>query len=332
MNEITKTNKDKAYELNSRILACANAAYSSLMESAKLLKEMRDTKLYLEMGYESFEDYTVAELGIHERQAYTYIKPYEELGERFLQSNANLGITKLALIAQLPSVDRNEFVENNNLAGMTVEQVKQLVKETDAKGEQLGLLTGERDAAKEERDEALQDAEKAEKRIAELEKELEAEKNKPVPVAVSEPNPAEIEKIKDEAIAKAKKTADKELKAAKKELEEKHKKELADAGEKAKAETEKALAEYKQKLSDIDAEKADALKRAEQLEKQLVVSSSAETVKFKFYFDALDGDFKNITESLKKLFEESPDTAAKFKNACYGALDIMKKSLDGINS
>ena len=56
MNEITKTNKDKAYELNSRILACANAAYSSLMESAKLLKEMRDTKLYLEMGYESFEE------------------------------------------------------------------------------------------------------------------------------------------------------------------------------------------------------------------------------------------------------------------------------------
>lgn len=332
MNEITKTNKDKAYELNSRILACANAAYSSLMESAKLLKEMRDTKLYLEMGYESFEDYTVAELGIHERQAYTYIKPYEELGERFLQSNANLGITKLALIAQLPSVDREEFTENNDLAGMTVEQVKQLVKENDAKGEQLGLLTDERDAAKEERDEALQDAEKAEKRIAELEKELEAEKNKPVPVAVSEPNPAEIEKIKDEAIAKAKKTADKELKAAKKELEEKHKKELADAGEKAKAETEKALAEYKQKLLDIDSEKAEAVKRAEQLEKQLVVSSSAETVKFKFYFDALDGDFKNITESLKKLFEESPDTAAKFKNACYSALDIMKNSLDGINS
>ena len=148
MNEITKTNKDKAYELNSRILACANAAYASLMESAKLLKEMRDTKLYIEMGYENFEDYTVAELGIHERQAYTYIKPYEELGERFLQSNANLGITKLALIAQLPSVDREEFVENNNLAGMTVEQVRQLVKDNDAKGEQLVLLTDERDAAK----------------------------------------------------------------------------------------------------------------------------------------------------------------------------------------
>lgn len=330
MNEITKTNKDKAYELNSRILACANAAYASLMESAKLLKEMRDTKLYIEMGYENFEDYTVAELGIHERQAYTYIKPYEELGERFLQSNANLGITKLALIAQLPSVDRNEFVENNNLAGMTVEQVKQLVKDNDAKGEQLDMLADERDAAKEERDEALQDAEKAEKRIAELEKELEAEKNKPVPVAVSEPDPAEIEKLKDEAIAKAKKTADKELKAAKKELEEKHKKELADAGEKAKAETEKALAEYKQKLSDIDGEKAEAVKRAEQLEKQLAVSSSAETVKFSFYFEALNTDFNKITESLKKQAEENPETAAKFKKACYGALDIMKNNLDKI--
>ena len=323
MNEITKTNKDKAYELNSRILACANAAYSSLMESAKLLKEMRDTKLYLEMGYENFEDYTVAELGIHERQAYTYIKPYEELGERFLQSNANLGITKLALIAQLPSVDREEFTENNDLAGMTVEQVKQLVKENDQKGEQLNLL-------QDERDEAIENKHTAEQRIAELEKELADERSKPVPVVVSEPDPAEIQKIKDEAAAKAKKTADKEIKAAKKELEDKHKKELTAASEKAKADTEKALAEYKQKLSEIDTAKADAVKRAEQLEKQLAVSSSAETVKFKFYFDALDGDFKKITESLKKQFEENPETAAKFKNACYGALDIMKKRLDGI--
>ena len=327
MNEITKTNKDKAYELNSRILACANAAYASLMESAKLLKEMRDTKLYLEMGYDSFEDYTVAELGIHERQAYTYIKPYEELGERFLQSNANLGITKLALIAQLPSVDREEFTENNDLAGMTVEQVKQLVKENDAKGEQLELLADERNAAKEERDEAIQDAEK---RIAELEKELEAERNKPVPVAVAEPDPAEMQKIKDKAAESAKKAADKELRAAKKELEEKHKKELAEAAEKAKADAEKTLSEYEQKLADIDSEKAKALERAKQLEKQLVVSSSAETVKFSFYFEALNTDFNKITESLKKQAEGNPETAAKFKKACYGALDIMKKRLDEI--
>ncbi len=330
MNEMAKTNKDKAYELNSRILACANAAYSSLMESAKLLKEMRDTKLYLEMGYESFENYTVAELGIHERQAYTYIKPYEELGERFLQSNANLGITKLALIAQLPSIDREEFTENNDLAGMTVEQVRQLVKDNDAKGEQLDMLADERDAAKEERDEALQDAEKAEKRIAELEKELEEERNKPLPVAVAEPDPAEIKKIKDEAAESAKKAADKELRAAKKELEEKHKKEIAEAAEKAKADCDKAVAEYKQRLADIDGEKAEALERARQLEKQLAVSSSAETVKFKFYFDALDGDFKKITESLKKQFEENSETAAKFKKACYSALDIMKNNLDKI--
>ena len=117
---------------------------------------------------------------------------------------------------------------------------------------------------------------------------------------------------------------------SKKELEEKHKKELAEAAEKAKADAEKTLSEYEQKLADIDSEKAKALERAKQLEKQLAVSSSAETVKFKFYFDALDGDFKKITESLKKQFEEKPETAAKFKNACYGALDIMKKRLDEI--
>lgn len=328
MNEISTTNKERAYELNSRILACANAAYSSLMESAKLLKEMRDTKLYVEMGYEKFEDYTVAELGIHERQAYTYIKPYEELGERFLQSNANLGITKLALIAQLPSVDRKEFTENNDLAGMTVEQVKQLVRENNEKGEQLGLLTDEKNAIKEDRDEALSDLAKAEKRMVELEKELEEVKNKPVPVAVREPDPAEIQKIKDEAAAVAKKKSDKEIKTIKKELEEKHKKELDEAGEKAKSDTEKAIFEYKQKLSDIGDERAKAVKRAEQLEKQLAVSSSAETVKFKFYFDALDSDFKKITESLNELYKNDSETAGKFKNACIRALEIMKSNLN----
>lgn len=330
MNELEKTNREKAYELTSKILACANTACVSLMELSRLLKEMRDTKLYSEMGYEKFGDYTVKELGIKERQAYTYIKPFEELGERFLQSNANLGITKLSLLTQIPAIEREDFIEKNDLAGMTVEEVKKLVKENDAKGEQLSLLADERDSIREERDEFLKETEKAEERILELEKELEAERNKPVPVAVKETDPAEIQKIKDEESVKAKKAADKELAAAKKELEAKYKKELEAASDKAKTDTEKAVAEYKQKLSDVDLEKAEVIKRAEQLEKQLAVSSSAETVKFKFYFDSLDGDFKKITESLKKLFEESPETAEKFKTACRRALDIMKETIDDI--
>lgn len=328
MNEITKSNKDKAYELNSRILACANAAYASLMESAKLLKEMRDTKLYTEMGYEKFEDYTVAELGIHERQAYTYIKPYEELGERFLQSNANLGITKLALIAQLPSVDREEFVEKNDLSGMTVEQVKQLVKENDEKGEQLEMLADERDIAKEKRDEALQDITRAEQRISELEKELENERNKPAVVAEIKPDPAEMQKIKNEAAEKAKKSADKEIEKTKKVIEEQHKKELDTVRAAAKAEAQKTVEEYKKKLSDIDAEKSEAVKRAEFLEKQMAVSSSAETIKFKFYFDALNADFKKIIESLKQIAEKDPEAGKKYKTACFSAIDIIRHTLE----
>lgn len=72
-----------------------------------------------------------------------------------------------------------------------------MLKRTTLSGEQLNIL-------QDERDEALEDADKAEKRIAELEKELEEERNKPVPVAVAEPDPAEIKKIKDEAAESAK--------------------------------------------------------------------------------------------------------------------------------
>lgn len=330
MNELTEI-KDKqveAQELDQLIKIHANMAWQNLMESARCLKQMRDTKLYLELGYESFGDYSQQSLNIKERQAYTYISAYENLGERFLQSNANLGITKLALLAAVPPLERDEVMRENDIAGMTVEQVKALVAENNNKGEQLEMLTDERDAIKSELEETEKTAAIYEERIAELEIELEKERTKPVEVAVREPDPEEIKKIRAEAEAAAKKSADKEIKAAKKQLEDKHKTELeeiAQESEKAKAE---AVAEYKKQLSEIDAEKAEAVKRAESLEKQLAVASSAETVKFQFYFDALQQDVGKICESIRKLRNESAESAEKFRSAMIKYTDIIRNSLE----
>ena len=330
MNKLTET-KDRqveAQELDQLIKIHANMAWQNLMESARCLKQMRDTKLYLELGYESFGDYSQQSLNIKERQAYTYISAYENLGERFLQSNANLGITKLALLASVPPLERDEVMRENDIAGMTVEQVKALVAENNNKGEQLEMLTDERDAIKSELEETEKTAAIYEERIAELETELEKERTKPVEVAVREPDPEEIKKIRAEAEAAAKKCADKEIKAAKKQLEDKHKTELeeiAQESEKAKAE---AVAEYKKQLSEIDAEKAEAVKRAESLEKQLAVASSAETVKFQFYFDALQQDVGKICESIRKLRNESAESAEKFRSAMIKYTDIIRNSLE----
>lgn len=330
MNELTEI-KDKqveAQELDQLIKIHANLAWKNITESMRCLKQMLDTKLYLELGYESFADYTQRSLNIKERQAYTYISTYEKLGERFLQSNANLGITKLAILAAVPPLERDEVLENNDIAGMTVEQVKALVAENNNKGEQIEMLTDERNQIRDERDEIAKDAAAYEEKIAALQIELDKERSKPIEVAVREPDPDTLKKMEAYAEELARKSAEKEIKKAKKELTDKHKAELAEAAEKAKTEKENAVAEYKKQLSDIDAEKAEALRKAKNLEKQLAVAASAETVKFQFYFEAIQSDVGKVCESIKALRAENPQAADKFKSAMIKYTDIMRNSFE----
>lgn len=87
-------------------MANAEIAAGALLEMCQGLKQMRDTKLYLQLNMPTFDAYCEDKVGIKARQAYTYISTYEKLGSTVLQSNANLGITKLELIAQLPAPDR----------------------------------------------------------------------------------------------------------------------------------------------------------------------------------------------------------------------------------
>lgn len=311
-----------AIDLDARIKVHANLAWQNLMESAKCLKEMRDTKLYIELGYSSFEDYTLQSLNIKQRQAYTYIKAYEDLGERFLQSNASLGITKLGMLAQLPATIRDEFVEQNDLASMSVEEVRKLVADNDAKGEQIELLTHERDdlqtahnEAVNERDDLKDGLTAAKEIIRRLESELDEARNKPTEVAVAEPDEETLNKIRNEAAQTAKAEAEKQFKADKKALKDK----LAAEKDKAVAEaTQKAnkdLEDYKQRLATVDEERANLLKRSEELEKQLAISSSPETVKFTFYFEAVQQDLQKIFNSIETINKDNPDVAKQYKGA-----------------
>lgn len=96
----------KAITLTRSIIANAQAAQQSLYEVCKGLKEMRDGKLYKELGYQNFEDYTENEVGIKRRQAYTYIQIASGLSSDFVQSTAQIGTEKLALLAKLDEPTR----------------------------------------------------------------------------------------------------------------------------------------------------------------------------------------------------------------------------------
>lgn len=113
------------------------------VEFCRQLKEMRDRKLYSALGFARFEDYAEQAVGIKWRQAYNYIQVYERLSPQLLEQNAGLGVTKLLLLTQVSAPDRAEFAGENDLAGMTVEEIKALISEKNGLAQQISMLETE---------------------------------------------------------------------------------------------------------------------------------------------------------------------------------------------
>lgn len=128
----------RAVTLTRNIIANAQAAQQSLYEVCKGLKEMRDGKLYKELGYQNFEDYTENEVGIGRRHAYRYLSIAEGLEPDFVTSMSQIGTTKLALLAKLDEPVREAVTETVDVESVTVKELKA----------QITTLTAERDEAK----------------------------------------------------------------------------------------------------------------------------------------------------------------------------------------
>lgn len=213
--------EQEAVIINERIRANGQVAVTAVCSVGKDLRQMKAKGLFKYLGYETFEEYAEQEHDLKRRQAYQYISVYENLGEAFVQSNARLGITKLSLLTQINREDRAEIMKDNDLSGMTVNEVKELLDKVKQQGEQLSMFE-EQLNDKEEKEKELESrsaelkflqvqlddmgdairetaAEKAEveKRNAELEARIEELESRPVDVAVSEP---EIKKVVKEVI------------------------------------------------------------------------------------------------------------------------------------
>lgn len=195
INEDTKT----SLALHQKILATEQAGAIIKVMQGKNLKIMRDIKLFNTLGFDSFEEYTERACGIKRRQAYNYITIYEKLGEKFLQSNAQLGITKLQLLTEVCAVDRDDFVAENDLAGMSVKEIKELVEKSKQQGEQLALLGDELNDSNNAQKSLQADKQNLAEENKLLHKRIKELESKPVEVAVQEPTQAQIE-----AAAKAK--------------------------------------------------------------------------------------------------------------------------------
>ena len=202
-----------AVMLDESIKSHAQIAQQSLYEVCKGLKEMRDGKLYKELGYQNFEDYCENEVGIKRRQAYNFLTIAENLSENFVQSNAQIGTTKLALLAKLDEPEREQIQQETDVETATVKQLQEKIRELKEQKQKLKIALGEsgekrRNLVKE--NEQLTSAisashheteavkAKFETHIAELEKQLRELEDRPVEVMQSTAELEEIERLKYE--------------------------------------------------------------------------------------------------------------------------------------
>ena len=185
MNELS-VNYTKAQELDRRIKTSAQLAQQSLYEMCKGFKEMRDSKLYKELGYSTFEDYCEQETGLKKVQVYSYIKVIEKLPESFVQSTVQIGVQKLYLLSSLSEEERTEITENTDLENTSVRELEQQIRQIRAEKDKA---VADKSAAEAEASAAAQQAKSLEKaknalsqQIAALEAEIKELENRPIEV------------------------------------------------------------------------------------------------------------------------------------------------------
>ena len=276
-NELALSQLEKAVKLNQEILVSADTAQKSIWTMCTKLKEMRDGKLYKELGYQNFEDYCENEVGMKRRNVYNYISIVEKINTENVQPVAQIGVKKLSLLATLSSEQQSDIAEKVDLETTTYKELKaeidKLKKDnskldaklkaeaanaeearSDLREAQKTLKTesiktcSERDRA----NKALEKLRSKEQEITRLERENEELRSRPVEVAVVD-NSAEYEQKLKDALEAAKQ----ENRQHEAELEEKLRAENEAIRKKLEEEKQTAISEvrsdYEKKLSESKA-------------------------------------------------------------------------------
>lgn len=192
MNELS-AEYIKAAELDRRIKTSAQLAQQSLYDMCMGFKEMRDSRLYKQLGYSDFGEYCEQEIGFKRSNVYNYIAVVENLPREFVQTSGQIGASKLLLLTKLSDEERTELAENINLESTTVKELKA----------KIDILQNERDRAMESNAEASHQVFMADKKVLEMKNkvtQLEAEikelESRPIEVAV-ETDSKEVANLKD---------------------------------------------------------------------------------------------------------------------------------------
>ena len=184
-----------AIKLNEEIILKAQLVDEHLYDMCVMLKQMRDEKLYKELGYDTFEDYCKNGVGFSRMHIHRLISISENV--KNVTSMLHLGTTKLALLSSLSESQQEEIQQTVNLEETSVRELKaecDRLKAANKKAESnLKSLQTELDNEKKSNEELLSlrfDKERAEMQLKRIKEELETANDK---ITALENKPAEIE-------------------------------------------------------------------------------------------------------------------------------------------
>lgn len=264
----------RAKDLDRKIKISAQLTQQSLYDMCMGFKEMRDSKLYKELGYSDFGDYCENETGMKRANVYHYIAIVERLPKDFVYSNIQIGQQKMYLLSTLTEEERTEITETTNLENTSVRELKEKISDLKKANERLMTKISEEQAKSQKLKESESkaygkvsiletDNEFYRGKISQLESEIEDKndnistlestieelESRPIEVAVSETGSHEIENLKD-----AMKRIDLDWSLKYDELQEKTTKEVIENNKKHNAEIENLKAEYENKLKSVPVE------------------------------------------------------------------------------
>ena len=191
---LTKQHKT-AIELNQKIIITAQAAQQNLYDMCVMLKQMRDDKLYKELGYQNFEDYCENEVGFSYRHSHRLITIIENV--KNLTTLSGLGSSKLSLLATLSEPEQEQIQQNVNVEDVSYRELKaEIAKLKDAHKKELKELSDENTKLNGKMKELVSDADTVRAELAEANEKITELESRPVEVAVQD-NPESSKKIEE---------------------------------------------------------------------------------------------------------------------------------------
>lgn len=137
-NELSLSQHEQALSLHQRIMTSGSLAAQNLWDMANALKEMRDGKLYKELGYQNFESYCEEMVGMTRRNAYHYISIVEKISSENVKSISQIGMTKLSLLAKINDEQQAEIAETVDLESVSVRELKEEINKLKGWNKDLG--------------------------------------------------------------------------------------------------------------------------------------------------------------------------------------------------